>query len=267
MMISRCALIRRTTGIHFAAHDSHCPHAVLEEDGDAKAFGKMDMDAGKALVGRGLGADQSERYPKEICILVVMRLYQSDHLTHNMPTVMSKLVSTIACTATFLLASCSSDLSRDVAELRGRTDALEAEVTAIKTDREIEKLFRDFDKIAFLTPGSDGYAVIKTDLGILTVTLKDIQPYANGSRVILTWGNPMSATINGLKAKIEWGKVNEEGSPQNDSAKSRDFTFSESLTSGSWTNVPVVLEAVPPAELGFIRIRDATHTGIRLLTR
>ena len=60
------------------------------------------------------------------------------------------------------------------------------------------------------------------------------------------------------------GGLDEKGSPKDESQRSRDFSFTEALRGGAWTNVPVVLEGVPPTELGYVRIKDVGHTGIRL---
>ncbi|MBU3055800.1 MAG: DUF3251 domain-containing protein [Pseudomonas indica] len=43
------------------------------------------------------------------------------------------------------------------------------------------------------------------------------------------------------------------------------MSFAETFRSGAWTNVSVVLEGTPPAELGFVRIRNVSHTGIALI--
>jgi hypothetical protein len=131
----------------------------------------------------------------------------------------------------------------------------------------VQKFAEDADGIAYLTPGTDGYSLIKSDLGYLTVALKDVQPYANGTRVTLRFGNLTSATINGATATLEWGRIDEKGSPKNGEARSRKVKFDESLKGGSWTQVQVVLDGVPPQEFGFVRVRDMTHAGIVLIVR
>jgi hypothetical protein len=105
---------------------------------------------------------------------------------------------------------------------------------------------------------------VKSDLGVLTVSIANIAPYANGSKVTLQFGNLSAATIDGLKAKLEWGSVDKNGRPNNENAKSRDVSFNEPLMSGSWTNSNIVLEGVPPQALGFIRLRDVGHHGVKL---
>ena len=62
-------------------------------------------------------------------------------------------------------------------------------------------------------------------------------------------GNPSSATINDLKATIEWGRVSDKGVSDNEHAKSREVTFDRSLHAGAWNDVQVVLDAIPPREI------------------
>lgn len=158
-------------------------------------------------------------------------------------------------------------LETQFADLQKRIASLENEVEATKQQTSLNNAIKRFESVAYLTPGSDGYSVVKSDLGVLTISLKNVQPYANGSKVTLNFGNVVYANINGLKAKVEWGAVGKDGLPDNENARSREVTFSESLRPGTWTSVSVVLEAVPPNELGFVRVRDVTHTGINLLAR
>ena len=145
-------------------------------------------------------------------------------------------------------------------ELQSLTSSINEDRAGYKWDNFI----RNADQIAYLTPGSDGYSNVRFDLGVLTVNLADIKPYANGTKVSLEFGNVLSATVNGLKATIDWGKVDDKGSPINEQAKSKEVIFAESLQPGTWTKVSVSLDGVPANELGFIRVRGITHSGIRL---
>ncbi len=169
-------------------------------------------------------------------------------------------VATLACVT---LAACQAQdpqLRADIDALRSEVDSLKAELAM----QSLQRLAASLSGVAFLTPGADGYSTIEMDLGKLTVSLENVQPYANGSRVTLHFGNTLAATINGVKATIEWGPVNQAGMPLNDAVHSKEVTFNEPFQTGRWTSVNVVLEGTPPAELGFVRIRGMTHTGIRL---
>lgn len=151
-------------------------------------------------------------------------------------------------------------LQQEVASLKNELAKIKKEQTSLQVD----KMLRDFRSVAYLQPGDAGYSVVPFDLGDLTVQLSDVKPYANGSKVTLKFGNPLSSSINGLKATVQWGRVDAKGSPDNENEKSKDFTFTETLRSGAWTSVPVVLDGVPPNELGFVRISAVSHTGISL---
>ncbi len=141
---------------------------------------------------------------------------------------------------------------------------MQVPVADLKKKWDWDDFMKDWDKIAYLTPGAEGYSTVSFDLGVLTVQLADVKPYANGSKVVLKFGNTLSSSINGLKASIEWGKVDDRGSPDNSNAKSKEMTFNQTLQAGAWNKIPVVLEGIPPTELGFVRVLDVTHTGIRL---
>lgn len=156
-----------------------------------------------------------------------------------------------------------------------RIDKLEKQIDSLRTDYsdlkrdvseiQFDKYLDNYDKVAYLTPGSDGYSSVRFDLGVLTISITNIIPYANGSKVTLRFGNTLSSTINGLKATAEYGPVDEKGIGIYDKMKTKELSFVKSLRSGSWTNIEVVLDGVPPDKLGYVRIKDVTHTGIELL--
>lgn len=166
--------------------------------------------------------------------------------------------------AGLFLALTGCDQSSKVTALEVKVAALETELTNLKQKIELQEMVSGWDKVAYLTPGAEGYSLIKSDLGNLTVSIVNVRPYANGSKITLQFGNLTSATIDGLKTKLEWGPVDKEGMPKNTEAKSRDVVFNEPLISGSWTNSDVVLEGIPPTDLGFVRLRDVGHRGVKL---
>jgi outer membrane murein-binding lipoprotein Lpp len=196
-----------------------------------------------------------------------------------MTTSIRSAISAMTIAGVLVLAGCNqaskdtNSTNNQVQLLEAKTAALQSQIDALQRTFEDEKqrqavahLFDNADKVAYLTPGSDGYSVLHYDLGTLTVQLADVEPYANGSKVILRFGNTMAAAVNGLKLTVDWGIVTDQ-SPDNAHQHSKEMTFSEQLRSGAWTSVPVVLDSVPPAQLGFVRVHDVTHTGIVLLTR
>jgi outer membrane murein-binding lipoprotein Lpp len=171
--------------------------------------------------------------------------------------------------AAILLAACIEDarVPKIEAKLEAKIAALEAaneRLTDQINDLKFEARLADWDKFALLKPGDEGYSALRYDLGVVTVKIADVKPYANGSRISLQFGNLTSARIDGLKAKMEWGKVSAKGVPESDKNNSREVTFSAPLAPGAWTVSQVVLEGVPPTELGFVRLREVGHRGIGL---
>lgn len=173
----------------------------------------------------------------------------------------------------FAVAGCnyrqqSSDTSStQIIEIKEELKAVQDELIQLKQKQEqydFNQIVNDFDKVAYLQADDSGYSTVRYDLGVLTVQLSDVQPYANGSRVVLRFGNPLYTAVNGLKARIEWGHAKKNGSPDNESARSKDITLNETLQPGAWTNVPIVLDGIPPAQLDFVRLRNVAHTSIVL---
>ena len=179
------------------------------------------------------------------------------------------LMAVLVIALTLLPEGCDRDtrvdgMQRQIQDMTKSLDELKKEVETLKNDSSWDQFRRDLEGVAYLTPGESGYSVVRTDFGPLTVTLEDIKPYANGSRVSLKFGNPMAATLTDVSATVEWGSVDEKGSPRNDQSKSRELPFNKSFQAGHWTTVEVVLDTIPPNTLGFVRIRDLKNKGIQL---
>lgn len=156
---------------------------------------------------------------------------------------------------------------KEIAALQTQVSGIAKDLADVKQEQgklAMQDMFRGFENIAYLQPSDGGYSLVHSDLGVLTVQITNVEPYASGSKVVLRFGNPLATNINGLKVKLDWGSVNKDGLAENDSSKSKEFTFSQSLSSGAWTSIPVVLDGVPPDKLGFVRVSSVHHTGIGL---
>ena len=115
-----------------------------------------------------------------------------------------------------------------------------------------------------LTPGDSAYAVLRIDIGSIAVTLDALAPYGSGSRVSMTLGNLTSAGIDGLAATVSWGIPSSDGENSVVQGHSRRVTLSKSLPPGAWTKVSFALDSVPPNQIGFLRLGEASATSIRL---
>lgn len=166
-------------------------------------------------------------------------------------------------TSLTLLLACGGSNTRDETLTR-RVDSLANALALIEAQVSLDRTLSDVQGVAYLTPGSDGYSVVRMDLGQLTFALEDVQPYANGTQIALRVGNPLSATIRQLSLTVEWGKLKADGKPDNDNVRSKEMEFSEELQPGSWSRLRVVFEGTPPTQLGFVRIKNVNHGGLRL---
>lgn len=127
-----------------------------------------------------------------------------------------------------------------------------------------EQQVQELDSEALLMPGSSGYDQINTALGAIIVSFEDASSYANGSKVILRFGNLLSADLSSVSASIEYGPVDDNNLPLYDESKKKRVKFTETLKSGSWTHVTLVLEGFPSDELGYLRISNLHSNEVSL---
>ena len=134
-------------------------------------------------------------------------------------------------------------LHRNVSMLGERVDHLQKQVLDLRLEDR---------SVVYLTPDDHGFAGIQSRVGRLTISLKDVSAFANGSRIRLRFGNPLAATITRFKAHIAYG-TGEDGAPQS-TRREIDHVFSETLRPGAWRTYTVDLAAIPPSQLGFVTV-------------
>jgi hypothetical protein len=155
----------------------------------------------------------------------------------------------------FLLSGCGgSDASRDraLADLQKKVSNLEKAVERLVADRRRrETTLSWLAGTTLLDPSyGNGYETIPTPLGNMLVSLEDVQPYADGSRVTLWFGNPTNADIHdGSKVTLGWGKRSE-------AENFREFTLDKPLPRGRWTAASFVLYGVPPKDLAHLELKQ-----------
>jgi hypothetical protein len=159
------------------------------------------------------------------------------------------LFLTVACTGDEVPAADNGSTNADqLSDLENRLEALE-QVISTSVD---------------LIPGQDSYSVLKIDLGALPISLEEVRVAGDGSEIVLRIGNPTSAGIEDLDAKLYWGAMAADSTPIIDPVKSREIEISKVLAPGRWTTVTVSIPGVPPDAIGFVRLADASHRGIDL---
>ena len=168
------------------------------------------------------------------------------------------MVRTAVVAALGLLSACNQASNSDeLANAEKRIDALEKKIS----DLEIDKIFSDGEKVAWLEPSEKGYSFAKTDIGSLTFSMEKVEPYADGTRLTLKIGNPTSARITELTAKIAWGKRDENQTTTE--LGSKKITL-DNIGPASWTVKTVDVPAVPPTQFGYLSIQDISAQKIFL---
>jgi hypothetical protein len=158
------------------------------------------------------------------------------------------LLLLLACLA---LAGCRS--GRDDIELTARIEELSTKVdsliVALEIQRENDSITLD-ESILVLTP-SDSDAYIRTKVGYLTARVDSFRDFGSGSRTTLWFGNLGSATLRGMRARLEWKVRAERGDTFQPPVI---YEFMEELKPGKLTPVRVLVDEIPASRLLEVRL-------------
>jgi hypothetical protein len=154
--------------------------------------------------------------------------------------------------AMLALAGCQSgreeeSLRGQVTELASKLDSL---IVALEMQRENDSIAID-ESILVLTPG-DSDAYIRTKVGYLTARVDSFRDFGSGSRTTFWFGNLGSASLRGMRARLEWKVRTERGDTQFQAPVL--YEFLEELKPGKLTPVRVLIDDIPSARLIEIRI-------------
>ena len=172
--------------------------------------------------------------------------------------------------------------------LTEETEAAQNEVTALRSEisslalsvaetqmlqREIQELRDAVQRLEFqamnelmvtLRPNSEGYSVIRTTLGHITVDIASISAHANGTSVVLSFGNPLACDLRNVEFWLRYGETDSVGSPIEGGGKGKHVTVGKVLRGGRFTTVRIGLDDIKPHELGYVSIGNLQHGGIAL---
>ena len=138
----------------------------------------------------------------------------------------------------------------DIRDLKGRLDQFEYQQAA--------------EYMVTFTPSSEGYQIIETAMGSLTVDLRGINPYANGVRINLRIGNPLSGSLDGVKFQVSYGEVDERGLPKRTENRTKEVSLEKPLIAGAFSDLRIVLENISPKNLGFVSVGNIQSSAIIL---
>jgi hypothetical protein len=130
-------------------------------------------------------------------------------------------------------------------------------------ENEMLDLRLQVGSVAHLRPQSHNFTPIASSIGVVTVSIQDVSPFADGSRVRLQFGNPTYADINRFEFTVSYGPGEYRGAGD----KTDTLQFTQHLRAGTWTNVNADLAGVSPSQLGHVTILSFQASNISLITR
>lgn len=136
------------------------------------------------------------------------------------------------------------------------------------TDGSISNIYNEISENAIVSIGGDGFSIINSRLGKITVSCENITEYGSGSKVKLTFGNTTNALLNGITIKLDYGKKFVPGNDYVEWFKSvltKQTKINEKFYPGTWANVTVSLPECKPSDLTYLSI-SVTIDGIQLKT-
>jgi hypothetical protein len=150
--------------------------------------------------------------------------------------------------------------SREYAEV-WKLDAVEARITALE------------QRIGRLEPSAEypyklsdsGFGFIETDTGGGTLQWTGARDNGNGVRLSLKFGNPSSASWNRYSIIGSFGKLQENGEPDESSSKPFSIESDQQIPAGAWKTVSVQLDGPKAENVGFLRVRSIIVSSVGLI--
>ena len=154
-------------------------------------------------------------------------------------------------------------VKEQLADLHAQVDGLSKMLRYVSS-----QVFETPNKRASLDPTSlDKCERLDIKHGFLLVTLRSVEPYRGGIKAVIDVGNPLTASFNGFTVSAKWGRPfdNKNWTPERynewqASLQTRDESFTEILSAGSWTPVQLLLPNTPPAQFGYLEVGFETNT-------
>ncbi|MEI7464286.1 MAG: hypothetical protein WCJ87_02995 [Burkholderiales bacterium] len=109
---------------------------------------------------------------------------------------------------------------------------------------------------ATISTEDQGYDVARTKFGPFTVSVRGVTPYLDGHKVKIRIGNLTNASFDDPKLKLSWGPAFDAEKPDDweKNQKKREVSLTESLLSGSFTDVEVILTPSKPEDIKSISV-------------
>jgi hypothetical protein len=203
-----------------------------------------------------------------------------DSISVNVDAI-SKDVATIKASSTPDIDNQVKTLNADFPILKEKVDSISTSLISVSKDlnlvsSNVDSLSGDYARLAsqvialepsnaLLSTENEGYAIAGTKFGPFVITKRGMSQYQDGYKIKLGIGNLTMASYKGAKLHITWGVLSGRDKKWTNE-QNKDFTISEELSSGSYTNVEIVVTPARAEEIKTIQV-GLDLTQIYLKTR
>lgn len=164
-------------------------------------------------------------------------------------------------------SSSHPDLSPQVAQLEKQVADLSAMLDEVRrkanTTSSVVEFKANAHPTAVFDPADPGFQLLDTGVVTLAISVDDVKPLADGSRVTFHFGNPSSAAVNDLKLQLTYGQrlENFKTFSEWDSALlTAEKKLTVAVQPGSWNPQQITLPRIRPENLGYIKM--SAHAAV-----
>lgn len=122
--------------------------------------------------------------------------------------------------------------------------------------------------------GNAEFMKIESDLAMFFVSVKKVEPYADGVQVTLNIGNPMYATFTGLETKIKYAKTayamdltssgTDKYAEWEKTVLEKSIAIDTVLKPGIWNTVKLTIPAISPNDLKYLNLEIISSNSVSL---
>ena len=183
------------------------------------------------------------------------------------------LKSLITVSIIILMSGCNYSSNKEAKDLTPNIEELEKKLNELETEIAVVKMQSErYDSAAFDPAQGKGFQRIDTSTGTFLISLQDVTPHLDGVKVKINIGNIQSAEYTGFTVIAEYSKRYPKYIPQkyednkknredyNNSKRTKEEKFTQSLKGGAWNTVQIVLPDIKPVDFGSLYIKINTNT-------
>lgn len=177
-----------------------------------------------------------------------------------------------------MLAACGPEgqelrkLQAQIAEQQREIDALREEMKNARSDilvqgAQLSKLSSLPPEMGLIDVASKGYSLVRNAHGVFPVSSKQVTPYLDGFKIVISVGNPTLFTFSGVNLKADWSVGcyrKADGGFEKCSKLVKDFSLTNELKPGVYTDLEIIIPGVAASDLEGLSV-SLTFDQIRLM--